>query len=121
MSSYAPTSGCYSVQADKLHDEAKAKFILARRKYHLLQTFIKISKRAKRRPENLALQNVAMLAEIRMLRFETNRLTEYGLESNVTTLWDPSNYMELLTRKCGLAKAFGLVYTDGCEGLQEDD
>ena len=109
------------LRADKLHDEAKVKYILARRKFRLLQTFNKVSKRAKRNPQDLALQNVAMLAEIRMLRFESNRLMEYGLESNVTTLWNPTDYMFLVTSKCGLAKAFGLVYTDQCEGLQEDD
>ena len=106
------------LQADKIHDEAYSIFILARRKWRLLQTFNKISKRAKRRPENLALQHVALLAELRMVRFEINRM-EPG--SIVTTFWNPTNYMELVTSECGIAKAFGLVYTDQCEGLQEDD
>ena len=74
------------LQADKIHDEAKAIYILARRKWRLLQTFNVISKRAKRSPENLALQNVALLAETRMLRFELHRL-EPG--SNVTQLLEP--------------------------------
>ena len=44
-----------------------------------------ISKRAKRRPENLTLQNVALLAEGRLLRFKLHRLAlEPG--SNVTSL-----------------------------------
>ena len=72
----------------------------------------------KRNPQDLALQNVALLAELRMVQFETRRL-EAG--SNVTTFWNPTNYMEVVASKCGLAKAFGLVYLDQCEGLQVHD
>ena len=53
-----------------------------------------------------------------MVRFEINRM-EPG--SIVTTFWNPTNYMELVTSECGIAKAFGLVYTDQCEGLQVHD
>ena len=106
------------LQADKIHDEAYLKLILARRKWRLLQTLNTISKRAKRSPENLVLQHFACLAENRMMRFEINRLTP---GSDVTTFWNPKDVMKVVASKCGLAKAFGLVYLDQCEGLQVHD
>ena len=106
------------LQADKLHDEAHSKYMLARRKWRLLQTFNTISKRAKRSPENLALQNVALLAETRMLRFELHRL-EPG--SNVTNFWNPKNIMDVVCSEFGIAQAFGLVWMDQCQGLQGHD
>ena len=57
----------------------------------------------------------------RLLRFLVNRLEAETFGSNVTTFWSPKSYMELVTSKCGLAKAFGLVYLDQCEGLQVHD
>ena len=53
-----------------------------------------------------------------MVQFENRRL-EAG--SNVTTFWNPKDVMEVVASKCGLAKAFGLVYLDQCEGLQVHD
>ena len=88
------------------------------RKWRLLQTFIKVSKRAKRSPENFALQNVAFLAENRMMRIEINRLTP---GSNVTTFWNQKNIMDVVCREFGIAQAFGMVWMEQCEGLQGHD
>ena len=109
------------LEADKIHDEAKAIYILARRKFRLFQTLIKVSKTAKRNPQDLALQNVATRAKIRWMEFQTRRMMESVYGSNVTSMFDPTNYMEVVASKCGLAKAFGLVYLDQCEGLQVHD
>ena len=106
------------LQADKIHDEAYSQLILAKREWRLTKTFNVISKRAKRRPENIALEHAALLAKYRLLLFQSHRLKP---GSNVTTFWSPKSYMELVTSKCGLAKAFGLVYLDQCEGLQVHD
>ena len=76
------------LEADKKHDEAYSQLILARREWRLLKTFTVVSKRAKRRPDNLALQNVALLAETRLLRFRCHRM-EAG--SEVTSFWNLNN------------------------------
>ena len=103
------------LQADKIHDEAWSKYILAHREWSLLKTFNIVSKRARRRPENLALQNVALLAESRLLRF---RLRRFEPGSNVTSFWNPKDYAELVASECGLARTFGLMYQAECLGLQ---
>ena len=77
------------LQADKLHDEAYSQLILAKREWRLTKTFNVISKRAKRRPENIALEHAALLAKYRLLLFQSHRLKP---GSNVTTFWSPKSY-----------------------------
>ena len=106
------------LQADNEHNKAWLKYILARREWRLLQTFNVTSERAKRRPQNLALREVALIAEKRLLRFRYSRLTRLRSGSEVTSFWNPKGCLGLVADECGLARAFGLVYQAECRGLQ---
>lgn len=103
------------LEADRAHDAAWLRVVRARREWRLLKTFQTVSQRAKRHPKNLALQNVALIAEARWLRWQ---LRPYDPLAEAKSFWSRASYSDVVANECGMAKLFGLVYEGHCRGLQ---